>query len=542
MNEADSRFSMRFEGVTLLDRYEVGEELGAGGMATVYRGTDTQLGMPVVVKVPHVALLADRTFRDRFHKEIQDLVVLRHPHIVTILARGEHDEVPFLVQQYLDGGSLEDRLHGAGGGAFAIADAAKWIRDVAGALDFMHARGVVHRDVKPANVLFDEHGYVYLSDFGIAKAMGGTETGLTMTGATPGSPTYMAPEQARAVSLSGQADQYALASTVFEALTGRPPFEGENVLEVLVRKQSEDPPQVADMVAVPAAVDQALARALHRDPDERFASCADFADSLLGGDPAPRTQPVPAGLPPEAKPTPAPQVAAEETSFGVGRPDADVLPPTTQTSATGSGTPAIAPGATQTFVVPDPGAGKPKRRGFLMSVQFTSLLVLAVVGVGVFMVANRGQDGPPNAETAGDRRAPPPSVSHMPPAMAKRARVEPHGTWVPDWDGLRTLLAKGGDGTDGFQNAVLDLEGKFTFRMVLAKDQSAELFYEEAGSGDGQQSRTGSWREVAGGQVEIRLAPEDGIDPSDQSIRAWFRESQLVIQLDNQRMLMKRRP
>lgn len=198
MNEADSRFSMRFEGVTLLDRYEVGAELGAGGMATVYRGTDTQLGMPVVVKVPHVALLADRTFRDRFHKEIQDLVVLRHPHIVTILARGEHDEVPFLVQQYLDGGSLEDRIHGEGGAAFPLADAAKWIRDVAGALDFMHARGVVHRDVKPANVLFDEHGYVYLSDFGIAKAMGGTETGLTMTGATPGSrPTWHPSRRAR---------------------------------------------------------------------------------------------------------------------------------------------------------------------------------------------------------------------------------------------------------------------------------------------------------------------------------------------------------
>ncbi len=282
MSESTDRWSVSLDGETLLGRYRVERMIGGGGMANVYLAHDEQLEIPVVVKVPHAAFLAEQGFRERFDRETRDLVTLQHPHIVRIHARGEHEDMPFLVMQFLQGGSLGDRMRKAKG-PMPYEAVEPWMRDVARALDFIHEQGVVHRDIKPDNVLFDEYGHAYLSDFGIAKAVGGADTGLTVTGATPGSPAFMAPEQARTNTLTGASDQYSFAATLYEALSGRPTFEGETVVDVLIKKQSKLPTPLSEYAPqLPAGVAPALMRALARTPEERFPTCLAMVDAMGG--------------------------------------------------------------------------------------------------------------------------------------------------------------------------------------------------------------------------------------------------------------------
>ncbi len=309
MSDPADRWSVSLEGTTLLGRYTVERKLGGGGMASVYLASDDQLEMPVVVKVPHTAYLAEAGFRERFERETRDLISLQHPHIVRILARGEHEGLPFLVMQFLPGGSLGDRIRAAKGKPLGLTDVQSWLRDLCRALDFIHAQGVVHRDIKPDNVLFDDYGHAYLSDFGIAKAVGGADTGLTVTGTTPGSPAYMAPEQPRQSSLTGASDQYSLAATVYEALAGRPTHEGETAVDVLLKKQTEMPPVLHEIAPdVPAVVSAAVMRALQRDPEERWPTCDAMVEAFTGPEAA-AAPPPPTPPPPEPVATEAPRPA-----------------------------------------------------------------------------------------------------------------------------------------------------------------------------------------------------------------------------------------
>jgi len=395
-----TRWRVNLEGVTLLNRYRVEQQLGEGGMATVYQAQDEHLGLPVVVKVPHVALLAERGFRERFEKEIADLIQLQHPHIVGIQARGDHDEVPFIVLKALSGGSLEDRL--AGGKQLSFDTVKRWARDVGSALDFMHGRGVVHRDVKPANILFDEHDYVYLSDFGIAKAIGQPDTQLTMTGATPGSPTYMAPEQSRGTALSGASDQYALSSTLYEALAGRPPFEGENVVDVLLKKQAEDPPNIAELCDVPAPAATAIMRALVREPDGRFESCTAFAEALLA--PPSTASPSPSAAAPASAGVTAAQPEVEHQAVEPEVAHQAVEPPeATRPIPVRFEAPAAVRAPAQKLVVPPPSTEtttQKSSRSFQFAFAIPITLIL-VVGFATFLFVGSGESGnelpPPEA-------------------------------------------------------------------------------------------------------------------------------------------------
>ena len=157
MPDVPSRFALDFTGATLLGIYRVRSRIADGGMGAVYLADDTTLGRKVVVKVPHVRFLAEPGFRARFRREVSELVRLEHPHVVRVLAQGEHEEVPYFVLQYLGGGSLEDRL---AHGTQTVDEVLSWQPAMAQTLDFVHQRGIVHRDVKPANVLFDEAGHV----------------------------------------------------------------------------------------------------------------------------------------------------------------------------------------------------------------------------------------------------------------------------------------------------------------------------------------------------------------------------------------------
>ncbi|MCA8973003.1 MAG: serine/threonine protein kinase, partial [Planctomycetes bacterium] len=189
-------------------------------------------------------------FKERFELEVKGLVDTEHPHVVSILARGDYRGIPYFVIQFLRGGSLEDRI---GQRPEEPRDVLGWLPYIADALDFIHGKNIVHRDVKPANILFDESGNVFLSDFGVAKALG-QDSALTSVGFTVGSPHYMAPEQATGGDVGPASDQYALAVTGYESLAQTLPFDGTNPLEILVKKGSQDPKPLRGIRDIPAAV------------------------------------------------------------------------------------------------------------------------------------------------------------------------------------------------------------------------------------------------------------------------------------------------
>ncbi len=272
-------------------RYRVDAQLGEGGMGVVYRAWDKNLSTEVVIKVPHASMLQDAEFAARFAREISSLVKLSHPHIVKISDVGEQDRLPFAVMQFLPGGSLEDRQKsGSGDDVNPLPpDTLKtWLPSIADALDFVHSQGYIHRDVKPANILFDAHGHAYLSDFGIAKSAAtgpsaASNKTLTGSGMVIGTPEYMAPELIMGQTCDGRVDQYALAVTVFEILAGRRPFEDSTATAIYVQHATKEPPDLTSLNPnVSAAIAAAIRRALSKSPDQRFASCRAFATVLLG--------------------------------------------------------------------------------------------------------------------------------------------------------------------------------------------------------------------------------------------------------------------
>jgi parallel beta-helix repeat protein len=272
-------------------RYQVKARLPGGGMAEVYRAWDRRLGIEVVIKVPNRSLFRDATFAARFSQEVCSLVRLAHPHVVRVLDVGEHEGLPFAVLPYLGGGSLYDRLMGPDGARrlVPVGRLGDWLEHIAEALDFIHEQGYVHRDVKPANILFDSHGNVFLSDLGVAKAVAGTDrSNLTQRGTVPGTLQYIPPEVFRGKPADGRVDQYALAVTVYEVLAGRWPFDGTNPAALVVQQTRQLPPALGELVpGLPEAVSQAVARALAKEPDQRFPDCRSFARAVLGAVPTP---------------------------------------------------------------------------------------------------------------------------------------------------------------------------------------------------------------------------------------------------------------
>ncbi|MCH2212840.1 MAG: bifunctional serine/threonine-protein kinase/formylglycine-generating enzyme family protein [Fuerstiella sp.] len=271
-------------GQTLAERYHVTEKLGAGGMGTVYKASDIRLVTDVVIKVPHPMMIRDAEFAARFHLEIRSLVKLSHPNIVKALDVGVHDGLPFAVMQYLSGGSLEDRVRPC-----RPAEVAAWLPDVAAALDFLHSEGLVHRDIKPDNILFDASGRAYLGDFGIAKVLAESEESdakrLTGTGTLIGTAEYMAPEMlipsAYQEAYNERIDQYSLGVTVYEQLSGRPPFRGNTMAEVVVLLATKPATLLHNRNSdIPELVSRVVGRSLFKKPDRRYASCLAFSESF----------------------------------------------------------------------------------------------------------------------------------------------------------------------------------------------------------------------------------------------------------------------
>ena len=250
---------------------------GAWPTSTVRR--DSVLGRVVAIKMLAERYAADDDFRARFTREALTAASLSHPNVVTIFDVGEPDATPFIVMEYLGGGSLADRLRE---GRVPHDTAIAWLDQAAGALDAAHAAGIVHRDVKPGNLLLDDDGEVHVSDFGIARAA--AHDPLTSAGTILGSSGYMAPEQARGEPATPASDRYALGCVAFELLTGRRPFEADSPTAEAMLHASESPPRASEVdPTLPAAVDTVLLRALAKNADARPRSATALVERPAGG-------------------------------------------------------------------------------------------------------------------------------------------------------------------------------------------------------------------------------------------------------------------
>ena len=263
---------------TLAGRYEIIRLLGRGGMAVVFLAQDLVLEREVAIKVLPPETTHDTKLIPRFHQEAKTAARLDHPNIIPIYRVESEAGLNYFVMKYVNGRPLDQVLDD---GPLPVAQARRVLREAALALGHAHKRKIVHRDVKPANIMLEADGRVVLTDFGISKAAQGSSQ-LTGTGAIIGTPHYMAPEQAKGLDVDGRADQYALAVVGHQLLTGKVPFDG-TAHSILYKQVFEPPPPVIEMRPdTPADLSRALERALSKDPEYRFPSMEDFATAVSG--------------------------------------------------------------------------------------------------------------------------------------------------------------------------------------------------------------------------------------------------------------------
>jgi serine/threonine-protein kinase len=264
-------------GPDLPERYRVVKLIGTGGMASIWEADDAVLGRPVAIKVLAEQYLEQPRFVARFEREARTAALLSgHPHVVTIYDVGEAGGRPFIVMEHLAGGTLAERM---AAGRPSRAEVMRWLREAASALDFAHEKGVVHRDVKPRNLLFDDRDRLVVADFGIARAA--FEESLTATNELLGTAAYISPEQALGQPAAAASDRYALAVVAFETLTGGLPFGGGTLVEIAHRRTTLDPPRVSERSPeLPAEVDEVVLRGLAREPADRWPTATGFVESL----------------------------------------------------------------------------------------------------------------------------------------------------------------------------------------------------------------------------------------------------------------------
>ncbi len=260
-----------------IGRYEIKSELGRGGMATVYKAYDPRFEREVALKVLPREMLHDAQFRVRFEREAKTIAALEHQAIVPVYDVGEEDGQPYFVMRCMTGGSLGDII---ARGPISLSTTTKIMERLAPALDEAHFKGVVHRDLKPGNILFDRTGEPYISDFGIAKitqAQGATVTG----GAIIGTPAYMSPEQAQGEQVDGRSDVYAMGVILYEMLTGTQPFQATTPMAIVVKHITDPIPHILDSnPSLPPAIETIIEKAMAKSPDDRFSSAGELCAAL----------------------------------------------------------------------------------------------------------------------------------------------------------------------------------------------------------------------------------------------------------------------
>jgi eukaryotic-like serine/threonine-protein kinase len=269
---------LQLEGRRLAGRYRLESEVASGGMGTVWRALDEVLGRPVAVKVLHDRLARDPDVLERFRLEAVAAARLSHPCVVRVFDTGIDDGVCFIVMELLEGHTLEELLEERG--ALPPGDAARVVRSVLQGLAHAHREGVIHRDVKPGNVMVDPTGLVKVTDFGIAKAAfaGGD---LTTTGSLLGTVAYLAPEQVAGEQVDGRSDLYAVGVVLYELLTGRPPFQGDSHIATATMRLTKDPVPPGSMrPGISRGLDAVVKRSLSRQPDQRFQTAEEMGAAL----------------------------------------------------------------------------------------------------------------------------------------------------------------------------------------------------------------------------------------------------------------------
>lgn len=291
---------MSQNGHLLADRYELGEPLGRGGMAEVFEGRDVRLGRRVAVKVLRADLARDPAFQSRFQREAQSAAALNHPNIVAVYDTGEDvlagatEPVPYIVMEFVDGITLRQLLQS--GRKILPERAMEIMASALAALDYSHRHGIVHRDIKPGNIMLTRSGDVKVMDFGIARALADQGQTMTQASAVLGTAAYLSPEQARGELVDARSDIYSAGCVLYELLTGRPPFTGESPVSIAYQHVSERPvaPTQVDN-SLPMALDNIVLTSLNKRPEDRYATAAEFRGDLervIAGSPATATRPI----------------------------------------------------------------------------------------------------------------------------------------------------------------------------------------------------------------------------------------------------------
>jgi serine/threonine-protein kinase len=269
------------KGTVVDDRYKLDHKIGSGGMAEVWLADDKELDRKVAIKVLHDNFAQDKEFVERFRREAQSAAGLQHPNVVSIFDRGEFKDTYFIAMEYVDGPQLKQLVKGG----MSPEDAIDFTRQILNAARFAHKKGIVHRDLKPQNVLIDEDGRARVADFGIAR---GTSSDITATGSVMGTAQYLSPEQAQGKETTPASDIYSIGVILYEALTGRVPFEGDSAVAVALKQVNETPRRPSTINPdVPPALDAVVMRALAKDPAARFTDADAFMKGLDAAERAP---------------------------------------------------------------------------------------------------------------------------------------------------------------------------------------------------------------------------------------------------------------
>lgn len=268
----------------LSSRYELGEIIGFGGMSEVHKARDLRLSRDVAIKVLRADLARDPTFYLRFKREAQNAAALNHPAIVAVYDTGEAEvdggPLPYIVMEYVDGDTLRDIVRGKG--PLPPRRAMEVVADVCAALDFSHKAGIVHRDMKPANIMINRAGAVKVMDFGIARAIADSSNPMTQTAAVIGTAQYLSPEQARGETVDARSDVYSVGCVLFEILTGEPPFTGDSPIAVAYQHVREDPRLPSHVHnGVPRELDSVVLKAMSKNPANRYQTSAEMRADLI---------------------------------------------------------------------------------------------------------------------------------------------------------------------------------------------------------------------------------------------------------------------
>jgi serine/threonine protein kinase len=369
-------------GQTFNDRYEILELLGTGGMSSVYKATDPNLNRVVAIKIIHKHLSVNADFLRRFSDEATAVAQLRHPHIVQVFDFDTYNDTAHIVFEFVPGENLQERFArlAESDESMPLDETIRISKQITQALDYAHSRGLVHRDVKPANIILDVHGNAFLADFGIVKIADSIQH--TVTGAVIGTARYMSPEQIRGSQIDGRSDLYSLGVTMYEMASGSPPFRADSAMTLMMMHVSDPVPDM-DAAGIPAPLGGIIERALAKDPEERFLTARDMSAALgaidIAAPPPPTTAPLKAPIHPK-----------------VPRPVKASHPPSVRSTEASESRP-----STHRVTPKKPAGGTPKTPLSRLLAVVGAVAIFFTVFVAGFTLSSRTNDTDPETDGVG---------------------------------------------------------------------------------------------------------------------------------------------